>query len=98
MPIEEAAYCKDVCGGKCCYLHKEQPIPCPNLAADNSCAIYEERFCDDAPDVVVVGHYESKGKRRPFYCGRILFVAHTLPPEVKKGCCVLHPHLLDKWE
>jgi hypothetical protein len=98
MPIEEATYCKDICGGKCCYLHEEQPIPCSNLAADNSCSIYDERFRDDAPDVVMVGHYEHKGRLKPFFCGRILLIAHDLPDEVTKGCCVLYPHLLDKFD
>lgn len=98
MPIEEADYCRRICGAKCCHLHREQErIPCPNLAADNSCSIYEERFHEDAPDILRVGHYEYKGKLRPFFCARILLVAHDLPEEVKKGCCVLHPHLLDKF-
>ncbi len=97
MPMEEAEYCQRICGAKCCYLYLEHPIPCPNLAADNSCSIYEERFCEVAPDIVRVGHYEHKGKLKPFFCGRILLIAHLLPDEVTKGCCVLHPHLLDKF-
>ena len=97
MPIEEAEYCRRICGAKCCYLYLEQPIPCSNLAADNSCSIYEERFAEEAPDIVRVGEYEYKGRRRPFFCGRILLVADSLPDEVTKGCCVLHPHLLDKF-
>ena len=80
MPIEEAEYCQRMCGAKCCYLHREQErIPCPKLAADNSCSIYEERFHEEAPDILRVGHYEYKGKQRPFFCARILLVAHDLP-------------------
>ncbi len=98
MPIEEAEYCQRICGAKCCYLHEEeQPIPCSNLAADNSCSIYDERFRADAPGIVRVGQYQHKGKTKPFFCGRILVIAHLLSDEVTKGCCVLHPHLLDKF-
>jgi len=97
MPMEEAEYCRRICGAKCCYLHIGLLIPCPNLAADNSCSIYEERFREDAPELLPVGRYQHKGKTKPFFCGRILSIADTLPDEITKGCCVIHPHLLDKF-
>lgn len=97
MPIEEAEYCRQICGAKCCYLPLEEPLPCSNLAPDNSCSIYEERFCEEAPDIMQVGRYQHKGKTKPFFCGRILSIAHLLSDEVTKECCVIHPHLLDKF-
>jgi hypothetical protein len=106
MQGAEARYCREICGGQCCYLRtpEEGVLPCPNLKEDKSCGVYEKRYADGMPNLVQVGTYRSRSivdlegqpAVRPFFCGRIVAIlaAKGLPPEVEAQCCVAHPELL----
>lgn len=97
MAIDHATYCAKVCGAKCCYLYKPDPIPCPCLASDCTCSIYEERFREGAPALMAVGHFQFQGRLRPFICGKIVEVikAGLLPQDIEAQCCYAHPELLE---
>lgn len=109
-PEKVATYCQKVCKAKCCTLRlpDEGEIPCPNLKADSSCSVYQERYQGAGKDqpVMVVGYWQSRKYRdlsgssaqRPFFCGRIvqMLKAGQVPPEVAKGCVYAHPELLSK--
>lgn len=102
-----AKYCREVCGAKCCYLTtpEEGRIPCPRLAEDNQCSVYDKRYAEGMPNLVQVGTYRSRSivdlegnpAVRPFFCGRItaILAAKALPEDVVAQCCVAHPELLE---
>ena len=94
--MDHATYCAKICGAKCCYLYKPHPIPCPRLAPDCSCSIYEERFRDGSPAVVTVGFFRLRGDLRPFACGKIedTIKEGLLAQEIEAQCCYAHPELL----
>lgn len=96
--MDHATYCAKVCGAKCCYLYKPHPIPCPCLASNATCSIYEDRFREGSPAAVQVGHFLFKGELRPFICGKIMDViqAGLLPKEIEAQCCYAHPELLTR--
>lgn len=107
--MDEARYCREVCGGACCRLHlpDEGIIHCPRLNADNSCSCYTERYGgDDVPDLVVVGYWQSRKYKtldntpavRPFWCGKVeqVYARGGLSKEVADRCCVIHPELLEE--
>lgn len=96
--ISEAEYCAKVCGARCCYVRPQQ-VRCPNLTRCNSCAIYETRFAEGAPEEEVVGHLMFEGERvAPIVCSRIkkLLATPDFPADIKAGCCIEHPELLLK--
>jgi hypothetical protein len=81
-------------------------VRCPNLTDEGSCGVYQERYKDGMPDLVMVGRYTSrkfvdlKGAfiDRPFMCGRIeqLLQNPTFPEEIKRQCCYHDPSLLER--
>jgi hypothetical protein len=101
-------YCTGVCGAKCCVMNvpDEGVIPCPRLNDDKSCSVYQQRYAEGMPDLVVVGYFKSRRYKtidgdaatRPFWCGRIeqLYAAGQIPNEVAAQCCVIHPELLNQ--
>lgn len=107
--MDEARYCRDVCGAKCCHLRlpdEGEPIPCPRLRPDNTCSVYERRYGPNSPDLVVVGYWASRRYRtlderqamRPFWCGHIkqLHALGQIPADIAENCCVLRPELLEQ--
>lgn len=108
--MDAATYCRSVCGAKCCHLRlpdEDAPIPCPRLAPDGSCSVYEQRYGELAhEDVVIVGYWKSRkyrtlentdGALRPFPCGKVeqIHARGGLPEDVARQCCVIHPELLE---
>ena len=101
-------YCLQVCKGKCCVLHDatEGAVRCPNLQENGACGVYQQRYADGQPDVVVVGRYKSRVYKeldgtpadRTFFCGRIeqLLAQNAIPDEVKKQCCYHDERLLEQ--
>lgn len=83
-------------------LDDEGVIPCPRLTPEKLCSVYDERYKEGSADLVVVGYWKSRRFKtlegepatRPFWCGRVKDLAHTLPIEVAERCCVIHPEVL----
>lgn len=105
--MEVKDYCSKVCKGKCCYQRlSDEPghVRCNHLNNASLCNVYDLRFNNMQPDVVVVGYYKSKTyitlfgntATRPFYCGRItnLIKEGLLPKDIEAQCCIAHPELL----
>jgi hypothetical protein len=108
--IDEATYCAKVCGAQCCYFTslEEGSVKCPQLRDDNACGVYEKRYAEGMPDIVVVGRYQSKSVmdldkkyvERPFFCGRIanIIASNGLRKDIAAQCCIAHPELLNDYE
>jgi hypothetical protein len=105
--VEAWQYCANKCRAQCCYAvlpEESAPVRCPKLGDDCKCTVYQERYREGQPDLVVVGYYKSSRLKelggdpanRPFYCGRVHQIAARggLAPDIARRCCVLHPELL----
>ena len=104
-------YCATVCKAKCCHarhMPEEGVVRCPRLKGNNTCGVYERRYQEGMPDVVMVGHFRSRAIKdlygkltmRPFYCGyvRKLYAVGAIPPSVAEQCCVIHPEILENFK
>lgn len=96
-------YCSKICGGKCCHVFDEvgdKICQCPQLKADNTCAIYRERYTHKEPygfSKVLV----HKGTLNVINvtCGSVekdILNKGILPPEVEAQCIYKNPDLIKK--